>query len=1267
MNLDYFNTKTLFEAGTKFFEDLNIPINTFEDSAFKPEDVLHEKYNPKNLSHQLIEKIYVLGIVDDSAFKGKTNFDSYTEVQKLGGDYSGLVVLAVELKTHNPLRSQLSEITRVLNRSFIATPVTVIYKYGNCIALANSERIPYAVRFKEGEKVGKVTMLKDIQIIGTNTAHLRIIFGDSRNVGLRIDNSEIQNFRDLYKYWHKQFSLQSLNDQFYKDLQDWFYYSLSHIKLPEKPDYIDDLENKKNFLVRLLSRIIFCWFLKEKGLIKKELLEIKDWKGNILPLTKDYKNSEFLNSNSYYRGILQNIFFKALNQKNKKAEKDFKWTKYLASDFDYSKFTDIPFLNAGIFDVLPEEDNAKETMSDDVLKIPNYLFYGKNELSEVTIGKGAKKQTKLQEIKHKGLNEILSEYKFTLAENTPFEEDIALDPEMLGLVFENLLAELDPNLEESTKKSIRNLTGSYYTPRKIIYEMVNDSLNIYLTKYIEQHYKHIIEATKKVSDLVYSNKIEDESIFNDAVVDALDQFKFLDPACGSGAFPLVALHRITDILKVVDPVNEKWVELKLKKVDAQNRIEFKKVLTQHMDDYGRKLGIIRDSIYGIDIQPMAVQITKLRFFISLLVDQNSQKEITPMPNIESKIICADSLKNIQPDLFAFTAIENLKDARTRYYQPNNSKEEKEAIADEIVEILNDAFPKFANKITGKESSVRNKALLKAWFEHGTISAPFFNLDFFYPEIAEHGGFDCVMGNPPYGGFKIEDEVRNNLDITSKDPYGAFIARFINSGDRHNTPLKDGGVLSYIVSDTFMTIKTHYNLRKHLMNHAVHKMLRVHPDTFRATVNTAIILVEKLPKDQSLGEHISLMADLTNLSIHDDYDAFIEVLKLTRGTNFTTLDNISNPTFAVYHYPQKLIRTNSNLPFFVASPKLFALMNDGNDKTNKPQIIIKNINGKTANIRSIDINGKKVEVVKLGDIADVCQGLATGDNYAYLYQSPEARGNYHSIEDFKDFLLTDNDLEIIRKDEQLRLDIINNGLNVTDPKSKRYFGGRYIIPHDKGGESDSSIGWLPNYYVPTDYFIDWKESSVFRMKTLTIGKRDGNDREELCAVFRNPTTYFKKGITYSTAGFYAPSFRIGSTSVYGHRGTTIFNEIHSPENLLAILCSKIYKYFIKSYANHTVASEAGTFDSIPTIVDLNCEIFVKNIIDNQKINIRYDYASHEQIEIDKLVYEAYGLNGEDILEVENWYARRYPKLSNAQKANLRTLGKTDDYLELYGLK
>ncbi|MFN8904661.1 MAG: hypothetical protein ACK5X7_07530, partial [Pseudanabaena sp.] len=405
------------------------------------------------------------------------------------------------------------------------------------------------------------------------------------------------------------------------------------------------------------------------------------------------------------------------------------------------------------------------------------------------------------------------------------------------------------------------------------------------------------------------------------------------------------------------------------------------------------------------------------------------------------------------------------------------------------------------------------------------------------------------------------------------------------------------------------------------------------------------------------DHVCQMVDMTNVSVHDSYSRFVELLGMARGVDFGVVKEcVSNEEYGIYYYRQGLIRTNSNLPFFVASPKLFALMNDSNDPSCMPKTINQQIGGKRLKVRKIEMNGKEIQVVKLGDIADVKVGLQTGDNQAYLFQNPDARGNYRSIEDFREYLLTDEDLNKIRNNENLRLDVINKGISKDDPSSQRYFGGRYIVPYDKGGESDSLGGWMPNYFVPTNYFIDWSDWSVNRMKTLTVNMRDGNGGSKLCSRFQNANTYFQRGISFSRTGVYCPTFRINSASVYDTEGSMIFFNYQTDTfKESCLFSSKFTRYFLKNYVGHTVHTQIDELKDLTFTNQLSfSNKIILTIIQKQKIDPYYDYASHEQIEIDRLVYEAYGLNAEDIAEVENWYARRYPKLSQAQKANLRKL-------------
>lgn len=225
---------------------------------------------------------------------------------------------------------------------------------------------------------------------------------------------------------------------------------------------------------------------------------------------------------------------------------------YLPSDFDYSRFDRIPYLNGGLFDVL-QEDNASDTIDDAKISVPNRLFYATDaDELKVTVAK------KLRPVV--GLNTLLGRYKFTIAENTPHEEEIALDPELLGLVFENLLAEVDSS-DPAAAESARKASGSYYTPRRIIDYMVNESLRLHLENFIRPRGANADEIKALAALLYHSNwdRVRHPRLAA-WVVESFDQLRLLDPACGSGAFPMGALLRMVEVLRVVDPGNQLWLD-----------------------------------------------------------------------------------------------------------------------------------------------------------------------------------------------------------------------------------------------------------------------------------------------------------------------------------------------------------------------------------------------------------------------------------------------------------------------------------------------------------------------------------------------------------------------------------------------------------------------------------------------------------------------------------------------------------------------------------
>lgn len=1388
MDLSFFQSQNILEADNRFFKEiLNISLSQATKSEIPVKQFLKDFLSDEKLLEKVADARFI-GLVNDLSIEGKKQKEDVDNfLSNTTEDYDMLLVFGMQLKDGViPTKTDISRLTRALNRRSESRPVVLILKYSDKISFSAAERGQYKRKGQKGEKVGRISILKDIHFNKVHAGHERIL------QQLKIDNS-IKTFQLLYEKWRGVFDLKILNKEFYDKVAAWYSKAIAEVKfpyayyssLPENKGKSDnELQEIANQIacIRMLTRIIFVWFLrhKQKGtiekLIPKKLFD-KDYIDTFLNYSDKYNST-------YYKAILQNLFFATFNtgidseqrRASNKTHDDHKMPRFRYQGFFNDPesafkelFADIPFLNGGLFESLDIEHSSIriDSFSDpdlthpyakeNNLVVPDSLFFGSEDTE--------------------GLFSIFSSYYFTIEENTPLDQEIALDPELLGKIFENLLAAYLPE----SKTSARKRTGSYYTPREIVNYMVDESLTTYLNTKISKEAGNDENGIIENLRMLFSYDTEENPFNNnkrltDLIIKHLSEIKILDPACGSGAFPMGMLHQIVHALGKLDPGNKQWeneqLELLLKpkmddlmiaeKISSENArneaekqlhseiIDIKETFRKNDPDYTRKLYLIQNCVFGVDIQPIAIHISKLRFFISLMVnqriDENDRKNnygIKPLPNLETKFVAANTLKQLKAPTTRTNEVinieSNLKELRKSFFFTRNRSEKNKLEKDDeelrkklqlLLESLFDndnrqfeskiedhqkkinllkkeleksqtkekqksliikELKSLESKVAGLKKEILNTQQVNSLAGQIAYWNPYdqnSHAEWFDPEwmfgFDSHTGFDIVIGNPPYGGFKTEDEICEALSIESKDPYGAFIARFLGSGGRR-TPLKNNGILAFIVSDTFMTIKSHLPLRRQIMDNYIQKMIRVHHDTFGATVNPAVIICRRneFQKDENGqlvktfdNNHICQMVDLTNVSIHESYNRFIEILNLTleQGKNC----QVSTPEFAIYAYPQKLILSNSNLPFFVASPKLFSLMNDGNDPDNRPFTELREIDGKQVQVRKILINDNEIEVVKLGDIAEVKVGLQTGDNPAYLFQKPEARGNYRSIDDYLQYLLTEDDLNKIRDNEKLRLDVIENGISKDDPESKRYFGGRYIVPYDKGGESDAGEGWMPNYYVPTNYFIDWSEWAVKRMSTYTIEQRilenhenkqiKDNYKRTTCAVFRSPEKYFTSSISFSRTGIYSPSFRTGAISAFDTEGSMIFQTYFSQEELLGLLSSVFCRYQLKNFIGHTVHTQVDELKEFVFPIKVPGEIksIVEAIISNQTFDNNYDYASNEQIVINKLVYETYGISVNEIAEIEYWFERRYPKLSSAQKANLRKLGKSDDYMVLYGI-
>ncbi|MDR2053719.1 MAG: hypothetical protein LBP80_09915, partial [Treponema sp.] len=443
------------------------------------------------------------------------------------------------------------------------------------------------------------------------------------------------------------FSIEALTEDFFKRLFKWYdTWAVNAVRFPvgsgktaRLPTKLDEAAKKENrqHLIRLITRIIFVWFLRHKeNLIPDWIFDAEELK-NIINDFDEHDGK----SGSYYNAVLQNLFFATLNCEISKRKffddrdgrdgygikakyrdhVDKPMIRIPHRDF-IKKMESIPFLNGGLFECLDSREGREEQEYKDGFSrkskraafVPNSLFFG---------GGG-----------HEGLFDIFSQYNFTIEENTPQDIEIALDPELLGKVFENLLG----TYNEETAGTARNESGSFYTPREIVEYMVDVSLKEYLKGRLASGGEASPKTPPSVEDSTAVEKLDALFSYHEeghdfsadevsVLIQAIQDCKILDPACGSGAFPMGILNKLTFILGKLDPENKQWKELQRKKALAdteeaftigdrkqrEDRLkEISDVFEFNSGNYGRKLYLIENCVYGVDIQPIAIQISKLR-------------------------------------------------------------------------------------------------------------------------------------------------------------------------------------------------------------------------------------------------------------------------------------------------------------------------------------------------------------------------------------------------------------------------------------------------------------------------------------------------------------------------------------------------------------------------------------------------------------------------------------------------------------------------------
>jgi len=980
------------------------------------------------------------------------------------------------------------------------------------------------------------------------------------------------------------FSVEKVTKDFFVEIANKFYDLIGgrvergskeeeHNKILKLP--MQDPKVERIFAIKLLSRLIFLWFLKKKDLISDSILSaraVEDYKG-ILPV-------ELRTSDTYYHSILEPLFFEVLNKRIQDRETIFKQN---------SLFKDIPFLNGGLFESHLDEDFYDSTQND--------------------FRKRIKFTVKMNDKWFKDLFEILSRYNFTVDESTPVDLEISIDPEMLGRIFENLLAEIN----EETQETARKLTGSYYTPRDIVDYIVTGSLKHYFlgkTKLQEKIIDNLLSYQSEEIDLTNDDKSQ--------IIDAIDELKVIDPACGSGAFPMGLLQKLLLLLKKVDPENKLWLEKKLSKTDdhaLREKTKEKWTEEYEQENYLRKLGILRDSIFGVDIQPTAIEISRLRSFLTLIVDIKVDKTkpnsgIEPLPNLDFKFVIANSLidaekaemmhEGVGTKLIKDTYFDDLKEFSNDYFYASDPQK-KTILRNEIEKLIDskvtekfgeiEQLTKSLDDRKQKTTATQDKLIydlnyqMDLWSSYKNIfldkPLKFFNVKYFFPSAKD--GFDIVIANPPYVRHeKIKDQ-KDNLKRQGYEIFNSTSDLYTYFYEKGYDLLKDNGTLTFISSNKWMRAKYGENLRKFLKEKTILKEMIDFGGykVFSATVDTNIIIFEKKSFDN--------VNEFFYLNVSDDFDG--------------------KDLYGYFNGNASVMSQNDlqDTAWTLADDKVLALK------------------------KKIESLGKPLKDWDVG----IFYGIKTGLNKAFIIDT-----------ETKDQILANCKTDDERKLTEETIKPILRGRDIGKYSYK--WAGLWLIKIESGWTNKNNAKEKPEEFFKKMFPNIYKHLISFaNTKGEDKGLFDRDDQGDYWWELRDCAYYseFEKEKIVWEEIVREPSFAFDEGKFYCE-ATSFLMTGNNLRYLIAILNSQPPTFFFrKFYAGGGLGEEGYRYKKafleqlpIPTIAPQNqhianeLEVSVDQIFVKKKSNPDADTSVFET-QIDQLVYQLYGLTKEEITIVE----------------------------------
>lgn len=530
------------------------------------------------------------------------------------------------------------------------------------------------------------------------------------------------------------FSVEKVTKEFYREFKDIFEFTRSKINGIEKV-------NRHDYTMLLFNRLLFLKFLEKKSWLDYNKTYFKD-------LYSKYKANN--KATNFYNNYLKYLFFYALN--NISATYKVRHNETLKELLGI-----VPFLNGGLFEMTEMESQS--------IEIPDEVF--------------------------ECIFAFFNNYNFTVTENTPLDIEVAVDPEMLGKVFENLINSPE---DEEKGKNRRKETGSFYTPRDIVVYMCRESLKNFLANSL--NLKDIsVESIHKFVDIDDVSGIKNPEL----VLDKLREVKICDPACGSGAFLVQMLHELVRLRRVL----------------------FKYDTISADDDYFRKLQIIQNNLYGTDIQKFASEIAMLRFWLSLIVDygydfknkkdfEDNVNRIPSLPNLTYKIRSGDSLVEM---IGGVVVDKKMMDALTHTVNLKPIFEKLNAARAKFIKASGENKIKLQKEIDEHETLLhKHVARIYKTKIDKEVKSIFWEINF--PEVMlQNKGFDIIIGNPPYG-VSIKGAYRKAvLKTLGKVPDFEIYYYFVELAYKFLSPK---GTLAFIIPNTFLFNVFASDFRKSLL-------------------------------------------------------------------------------------------------------------------------------------------------------------------------------------------------------------------------------------------------------------------------------------------------------------------------------------------------------------------------------------------------------------------------------------------------------------------